>query len=287
MPTSAPHPRSFYETEYNARASIPDHPHIFARWQGSSAAVRAAANGRYDLPYGSARDERLDYFSSGQADAPLVIFIHGGWWRSLDKADFSFIAPAFTSAGVDIALTNYTLAPAGSIEQMALQQTRALAWLYQEAATLGFDRRRMVVAGHSAGAHLAAMMMTTRWPQVAPGLPTNLVKAGFLLSGLYDLAPIEHADFVNGDLGLTPDRIAKLSPAYLPQSHPIPFFTAVGGLESSEFKRQNQLIAAAWQSTHTGDIALPEADHLTICDALATPEHRLCRIALALAHASA
>ena len=107
--------------------------------------------------------------------------------------------------------------------------------------------------------------------------------AGILLSGLYDLAPVEHASFVNVDLKLTPARIDRLSPARLPQSHSIPFFTAVGALESDEFKRQNALIGTVWPDTHTGDIALPACNHLTICDAFATPGHPLFETALTLA----
>lgn len=283
MTKKAPHDPNFYETEYNARAAIADHPQIFSRWEQESARVRRNAPALLDLPYGDAPGERLDFFPCGQIDAPLLVFIHGGWWRSLDKRDFSFLAPAFTQAGINVAMTNYSLAPQATIEQITLQQTRALRWLYLCADTCQFDRRRIILSGHSAGAHLAAMLMTTLWPLVDPALPANLIKAGILLSGLYDLAPVEHARFVNADLKLTSARIDRLSPARLPQSHPIPFFTAVGGLESSEFKRQNHLIAQAWPTTHTGDIGLPEANHLTICDALGNPAHPLCKTARTLA----
>ena len=283
MPKAPIQPAEFYENQYNARAGIPDHPQIFARWAEQSATVRQQHRCQLDLAYGAASAERLDFFPCDQADAPLLVFIHGGWWRSLDKSDFSFITPAFTQCGVHVAITNYTLAPAASIEQITLQQVAAVAWLYQQADTLGFNRQRIVLAGHSAGAHLAAMLMTTLWPKVAPDLPADLVKGGILLSGLYDLAPIQHAAFVNVDLQLTPARIARLSPARLPQSHLTPFFTAAGALESSEFQRQNKLIGKVWSHAHGGDVLLPTANHLTICDALAEPSHRLCQVAQTLA----
>lgn len=261
----------YYGRQYNARAGIPDHPQIFERWARASAQVRTTTLGLYDLAYGDAPGERLDFFPTARACAPLLVFIHGGWWRSLDKSDFSFLAPAFTEAGINVALTNYTLAPEASIEEITLQQVRAFAWLYRQAGRHGADVSRIVVAGHSAGAHLSAMMMAAQWSAYEPDLPQDLIKAGVLFSGLYDLAPVQHAAFVNGDLQLTPERIGPLSPATMPQGHPTPFITAVGGLESEEFKRQNDLIASVWKTAHVTDIALPHANHLTICDAMAGP----------------
>jgi arylformamidase len=261
----------YYSTQYNARAAIPDHPYIFTRWAKDSAHVRRTSAALFDLAYGEADSERLDFFPAPRSDAPLMVFIHGGWWRSLDKSDFSFIAPAYTRAGFNVALTNYTLAPNASIADIVRQQLRAMAWLYRHAEAYDFDPTRIVVAGHSAGAHLAAMMMAAVWPAFDPALPDDLVKGGILMSGIYDLAPILHTDFVNVDLKLTPNDIEPLSPAGMPKAHGAPFITAVGGLESDEFKRQTGLLAQAWKQDHKGDIPLPDANHMTICDAFGTP----------------
>ena len=276
---------AYYSAQYNARAGIPDHPQIFERWALQSAAVRAGAIGRHarhDVAYGESAGEKLDFFPASQPGGPLLVFIHGGWWRSLDKSDFSFIVPAFHAHGINVALTNYTLAPAATIEEITLQQVGALAWLYRQAASLGVDRNRIVVSGHSAGGHLAAMLMAAEWPAFAADLPLDLVKAGIVFSGLYDLEPVQHADFVNGDLRLTPERVGHLSPGRMTQSHPTPFLTAVGGLESDEFKRQNRLLQEAWAGSHAGDVPLPQANHLDICDSLALPGAPLVEAALAL-----
>ena len=267
----------FYTEQYNARAGIPDHPQIFTRWQKESALIRRTHAGLLDLPFGSAKKERLDFYPAHRAGAPLLVFIHGGWWRSLDKSDFTFIVPGYRQAGFNVALTNYTLAPEASVEEITLQQVRALAWLYRNAERLEFDRDRIVVAGHSAGGHLAAMMLATVWPAVASDLPLDLVKGGVLMSGLYDLDPVCHADFVNVDLKLDADSALKLSPARMPQSHPAQFITSVGDLESDEFKRQTALIASEWKTGFRGDIALQGVNHLTICDAFGNPEHPLFR----------
>lgn len=277
-------PTDYFTRQYNARAAIPDHPYVFTRWVRESAQVRRSSAALLDLAYGESAGERLDLFPARTGGAPLLVFIHGGWWRSLDKSDFSFIAPAYLRAGFNVALTNYTLAPEASIEQIVRQQTRALIWLYRHADQYDFDCDRLFVAGHSAGAHLAAMMLASAWPQLdlaAAGepaaeppinepLPADMLKAGILLSGVYDLQPLTQAPFVNIDLQLTPSRARLLSPAAL-AAPATPFITAVGGLESDEFKRQTALLGQSWNRGHRADIALPDANHLTICDAFATP----------------
>ncbi len=172
-------------------------------------------------------------------------------------------------------MTNYTLAPVASIEQITRQQLRAFAWLYKNAARYKYDPERIVVAGHSAGAHLAAMMMAALWNACDAELPASLIKAGILMSGLYDLKPVRYAEFVNGDLKITGDNALQLTPGYMPQSHPIPFITSVKDLESAEFKRQTALIARHWQSVHKADIALQGVNHLTICDMFPNRKHPL------------
>lgn len=273
-PLPVPDPITYYSSQLDARAAIPDHPYIFTRWVRASEQVRRGSAALLDLAYGEADGERLDFFPARQGGGPLLVFIHGGWWRSLDKSDFSFIAPGWLRAGFNLALTNYTLAPEASIEDMVAQQQRALAWLYRRAEQYDFDAGRICIAGHSAGAHLAAMMLATDWRTVGPGLPPDLLKAGVLLSGLYDLQPVLHAPFVNDDLRLTPERAEALSPALLP-GPATPFVTAVGGLESEEFKRQTALLGSRWSAGHQADLPLPAANHLTICDAFATPGEAL------------
>lgn len=275
-------PAVYYSAQFNARASIPDHPQIFERWAETSAQVRRSTAGIFDLPFGESVDERLDFFPANRSDAPLLVFIHGGWWRSLDKSDFSFIAKTYTKAGYNVALTNYTLAPQATIEEITQQQLKAIAWLYRHAEHYEFDRERIVVAGHSAGAHLAAMMLAAVWPVYAPDLPADLLKGGILLSGLYDLAPVQHAAFVNVDLKLTPERVGPLSPALMPQLQASPFITAVGALESEEFHRQTAMLQKAWPANHHADIALPTQNHLTICDAFAEVGHPLHAATVAL-----
>ena len=273
---------AFLEREYNARASIRDHPQIFARWAEQGAAARRMRACETDLHYGTLEAERLDIFHAHQSDAPLLVYIHGGYWRSLDKSDFSWIAPSFLQHGVAVALLNYGLAPQTSVEDIVRQQLKALVWLYRNAERLRFDASRIVVAGHSAGGHLTAMMMAALWQQFDSTLPSSLVKAGLAISGLFDLQPLVRAPFINADLKLDMARARALSPVYMPCATAAPLITAVGALESSEFKRQSTEFGAAWSTNLARHLELPHANHLTVCDELANPGSPLFDAALEL-----
>jgi arylformamidase len=270
------------EREYNARAAIPDHPQIFARWAEQGALTRRRRAGLIDMPYGDDPGERLDFFPAMQRSSPLLVFIHGGYWRSLDKFDFSWIAPPFLDAGVSVAFLNYGLAPRVRVDEIVRQQLRAVAWLYARAEELGFDPRRIVAGGHSAGGHLTAMLMAALWPVFDPALPADLVKGGVAISGLYDLEPLVPLPFINTDLGLDAASARAVSPVHLPAASDARLLTAVGALESGEFKRQTQLIRGAWPRNAGADIEVAGANHLTVCDALADADAPLFRAALAL-----
>jgi len=270
------------DREYNARAAIPDHPQIFARWRADSRAARDKLRCAADYDFGPSPAESLDFYPAATHDAPLLVFIHGGYWRSLDKQDFSFLAPALVDAGVAVAMPNYGLAPATSIKDMVRQMLRALAWLYRTGPQLGIDVRRMVVAGHSAGAHLAAMMLAADWPRWAPDLPADLLCGAVCISGLYDLQPLVRAPFLNEDLDLTQEVAQVLSPIRYRPKLATPLITAVGGEESAEFKRQNRLIRKAWPHCFRHDLPLPGRHHLASVEALGDRDHPLFHAALRL-----
>lgn len=259
----------FCEREYNARASIPEHPQIFARWAEQGALTRRRRAGLIDMPYGDDPGERLDFFPAMQRSSPLLVFIHGGYWRSLDKSDFAWIAPPFVNHGVSVALLNYGLAPATPMEEIVRQMLRAHAWLYRNGDRLGFDPNRICLVGHSAGAHLTAMMMAAIWPAFGADLPADLVKGGLAISGIYDLEPLRHAPFIRADLGLDAKRARLLSPVHMPPATGRPLYTAVGALESGEFRRQTALIGKAWPRNLVREIPMPGLHHLNVVEELA------------------
>ena len=275
---------AYYDQQYNARAMIPDHAQIFERWKTRSREARAGTPCRLDIAYGMSPAETLDIFPAMGNSQALLVFIHGGYWRSLDKSDFSYIAPAFTQRGVTVAVVNYALCPKVTVEAIVKQNLLAIAWLWHNGARYGANAGRLYVTGHSAGGHLTAMMMAARWNTYMPELPHNLVKGGLAISGLYDLEPLAHAPFLNVDLKLDQMMARQLSPVNMPPATTAPFYTAVGGNESDEFKRQNALIGKTWPHAFAGDIAMPGCNHLTVMEELSNPDSALFRGATKMMH---
>jgi arylformamidase len=258
----------FYGREYNNRVLFPGHPEVMARWADKSARTRSSMICYLDRQYGEGPGETLDIFPARKGDGTCMMFIHGGFWRAMDKQDFSFLAPAWVDAGVSIVAVNYDLCPKVSIEEIVKQMLRASGWLWNHAEDYGMDQDRLYIAGHSAGGHLAAMMMAAIWPVYDKALPRDLYKGGLAVSGVYDLRPIAQVGWLNPDLKLDEASALKVSPAFLPPATRGPLVTSVGGRESSEFKRQNALLGARWKSAVTADIPVPDADHFTILDEL-------------------
>jgi len=260
---------AFLSREYNNRELFPDHPRHFARWQENSARARSTMICYLDRAYGDSPGETLDIFPARKGDGSALVFIHGGYWRSLDKKDFSFLAPAWVDAGVSLVVVNYSLAPAVTMERIVQQMLAASAWVYRHAEEYGMDEERLFVSGHSAGGHLAAMMLAALWPVYDRSLPKDLYKGALAVSGVYDLRPLVQVDWLQGDLRLDEATALKLSPAFLPLATRAPLTLAVGGLESSEFKRQNALLAQRWKPVLARDVPMPGRDHFTVVDGLA------------------
>jgi len=275
------------ERMYNNRMRVPEHGGYFARWTAQSALARKSLPCELDVPYGPAPRERLDAFPAPAgrrgARAPLVVFIHGGYWKAMDKSQHSFIAPLLHDAGAAVVVPTYMLCPRASIPEITLQMLRAVAWSWRNARRLGADPARISVIGHSAGGQLAAMMLACAWNVFDAELPPDLVQRAMGLSGLYDLAPLMHTPSLQEALRLTPVQVRQASPARLPAVHAGRLTALVGGEESGEYLRQNRLIQRAWGRERVPvATALPGLNHFSILDALATKGHRVHRLALEL-----
>jgi arylformamidase len=204
-----------------------------------------------------------------------MMFIHGGYWRSLDKQDFSFLAPAWVDAGVSLAVVNYDLCPRVSMEEIVRQMLRASRWLWLQAEQYGMDQDRLYVGGHSAGGHLAAMLMCALYPVFDARLPKDLWRGGLAVSGLYDLRPLPRVPFLQQDLRLDDAAALRLSPAFMSPATRAPVMTSVGGDESGEFRRQNALLGERWRAAFAGDVPMPGMNHFSIVDALADQQSAL------------
>jgi len=236
------------EAEYNlvARRGA-DFPDLVERWLSRSAAHREASGARVDIAYGEGDREKLDFFSGGDADGPLIIYIHGGYWQRGDKNMYSFVTEGFIRHGVSVAMLNYNLTPSVRMGQIPPQIRKAIAWIWHNASDLGYSRDRIFVMGHSAGGHLTAMMMATDWPAFDAALPADLVRGGMPVSGLYELEPLVHTTLNTGpQMDIAEAR--QESPCFIPPVTNAPQLVVVGGGETSEFFRQSDDYVAQYQT---------------------------------------
>ncbi len=271
------------EAMYNNRARVPDHAAHFERWARDSERVRATQACTLDIPYGPSAGQRLDVFPAKRPGAPVVVFIHGGYWRSMDKKEHAFLAPTWTEAGACVVVPNYDLCPNVPLTEIVMQMVRAIAWTWRHVGEHGGDPSRISVAGHSAGGHLAAMMLTCLWNRHDRALPRQLVTRALSISGLFDLEPVRRTPSLQASLQLTPSQVRQASPALLPPPPQGQLAAVVGGSESMEFLRHNEMIRRAWGRTHVPVCeALPGLNHFSVVEALTAPGHRLNRLALDL-----
>ncbi|MDE2175211.1 MAG: alpha/beta hydrolase [Betaproteobacteria bacterium] len=259
------------DRQFNNRELVPDWADYLARWKRDSQEARLNWPCLLDLPYGDSIAQTLDWFAPAATGlAPCLVFIHGGWWRSLDKADHSFIAPPFVARGVHVVVVNYALAPGAPLQQIVGDVVQALAWVWRRAEDFGVDRSRIVLAGHSAGAHLAAMMLACRFDWYGDDLPAQIPAGALALSGVYDLEAVRKTAFLQRDLKLTQHSARAMSPAWLPPAGPAALALAVGADESEAFHAQARLMHRHWPGSGK-TLVVPGAHHFSALDALAQP----------------
>ena len=263
------------QAEYDNRARVPGHPAIIAGWQRDAAAWRdACPRAELALAYGERGREKLDLFwphATGDA-VSIAMFIHGGYWQALGREWVSHCARGLNARGVAVAVPSYDLCPAVPLATIVGQMQAAAAWLFQR------HGRPVLAAGHSAGGHLAAMLLATDWP--ARGLPAGMVSGALAISGVFELEPLRATSIGTG-LALDAGEALALSPRWMPRPAG-PIHCVVGGAESGEFIRQSRDMAAAW----AGDFAtVPGADHFTVLAPLSAPASELVTRAEGLAAA--
>ncbi len=262
---------AYHESAYNPRLAVPQYADHFDRWRKKSAAARAALSGYLDVSYGSHPMEKLDIFRAKGRSRALLVFIHGGYWRALDKGDHSFIAAPFVDRDVTVALLNYALAPSVHVQEIVLQVLQGCAWLFRNATNFGAPAGKLFVAGHSAGGHLTAMTLAALWSRFSGDLPRKVVQAGLCISGVYDVMPIMRTPSINVDVGLTAAEANRVSPVLIPPATDASLYTAVGGKEQEGFHHQNKLIREKWKSVARDDFPCPDDNHFTILERFATP----------------
>ena len=232
------------DLQYDMRRRCPHFVETFAKLEVDSARTVERFECRLDVPFGESELERLDIWPGG-GGAPILLFIHGGYWRSFDKAAFRFVAERFVEAGACVVLNNYDLCPHVTMDTLVEQNRQALAWIWNHAAEIGGDPERIHVTGHSAGGHLTAIVLVTDWARY--GLPSAPIRNACALSGLFDLEPLRRS-YLNADLRMDEETAHRNSPIHLiPDSAP-ELIVAVGGGETDEFRRQSRSFADAWRA---------------------------------------
>jgi arylformamidase len=263
--------------QYLPRLTVPNVEDYFEASAKRSARVRKKIDCKLDIAYGDTPGQKLDVFPANKKGAPVHIFIHGGYWRALDKHFYSHVAGPMVAAGAAVVIVNYDLCPAVRISDISDQMRRAVAWVYKNIAKFNGNRSKIYVSGHSAGGHLTGMLIATNWAEET-GLPKNVIKGSAPLSGLFDIEPHRHSQ-LQPDIRLTAKEAKAQSPMYLPAMVKSPVIVAVGGSEPDLFHWQSLEYAARLrlQGIKAEYMSMGQDNHFDITDRLGNARDPLTR----------
>jgi arylformamidase len=270
------------DAEYNVGALRPDFAALEQEVAASSAQLRSShAPARLGVRFGPTRAERLDVFcAQARAPRPVLVFIHGGYWRSGTAEQWALVAGGPLAHGIDVVVTNYALAPSVSVDEITRQSRAAIAWVHANASGWGGDPDRIHVTGHSAGGQQTAMVLATDWAGEY-GLPADLVKGGVPLSGVYDMRPLAYS-YLAPALQLSRRTIGTQSPLLAePRAGGggPPRIVAWGGGETAEFRRQSRAYVehCGAEGIDARPVELGGEDHFDAVLELADPDSELTR----------
>jgi arylformamidase len=248
------------DAEYDASKSVSDPAMQMFHYTEQSALARRTLRCTLDVPYGPTRAETLDIFSPEKSNAPVFVFIHGGYWRSLSSKEFSCVALGLQSLGIAVVVINYALCPEVSIDEITRQARASIAWVLRNAKSFGGDPSRVAAGGHSAGGHLAAMCLQARWDEDY-GFSRDPLKGAVLVSGLFDLEPLRYS-YLQPQIQLDEGIVRRNSPLFSVRPCATPVLITWGELETSEFARQAKTFHSAWQAVgNTSELTAQTAAH--------------------------
>jgi arylformamidase len=264
------------DAQYNPSLALAPDASPMAHYTAQAEAARSTIPCHLNVAYGPTRAETLDIFPAAQAHAPVFIFIHGGYWRSLSSKDFSGVALGLHRRGITTVVVDYALCPSVSIDEIVRQVRAASAWVLRNIAQYGGDPARVGIGGHSAGGHLTAMCLQTEWERDY-ALPNNPFAAALSFSGLYDLAPLR-CSYLQPMLQLDAGVVQRNSPAFLARPCSTPLWITWGGNETAEFARQSQVYCGAWQAAGNQARLLAQdgADHFSVIHGLEDASSAVC-----------
>lgn len=265
------------DAEYNPSLKVADPAAEMRHFVQRSALARQQLRCVLDVPYGATLAETLDIFPAAQADAPVFVFLHGGYWRALGSKDFSCVALGLQALGITTVIVNYALCPQVTIDEITRQCRAAVAWVLRHIGEHGGDPMRVALGGHSAGGHLTAMCLQTAWAEDY-GLANDPLAAAVLVSGLYDLAPLRYS-YLQPMIQLHDGLIHRNSPAFTVRPCATPIWVTWGGGESAEFARQSRTYHDAWVARGNASelSALGGAHHFNAIHGFEDPQSALAR----------
>lgn len=264
--------RSFANTEDINRQYNPmlgqDPQQVIGQYVEKSRSTSEALNPSHSVHFGPTRAEHLDIFQAEGEEAPVHIFLHGGYWRACSSKEFSFVARQLVPSGITTLVVNYALCPQVSMTEIVRQARASVAWAWRNAERLGANPNNITVSGHSAGGHLVGMLLATDWEDEY-GIPADVIKGALAISGLFDLGPFPHS-WLQPDLNLSAEEVERLSPINLKPVGRVPVRLRAGALESDEFHRQSESYRhhLSAQGLDADYQSVPDTDHYTVLDQL-------------------
>jgi arylformamidase len=264
------------EKGYNVRLLVKDFDGLINAWSTRSEKFRGTVDSSLNCQYDEGEKNKLDIFRCGKANAPLYVFIHGGYWQRGDKLVYSFVAESFVNSGIDVALIGYQLCPESSMTDIVNQIRTALIWLWRNAHNYAISKDRINISGHSAGGHITGMILATDWQQISLDLAKNIIKTAIPISGLYQLEPLRKTTIADA-LGLDDVESMALSPHFFEPVTKAPILVTLGGAETPEFHWQTSQFVEKWK-LHDALLdyhAEPDVDHFGVVERLANKDSQI------------
>ena len=255
------------EYQYNPRVTVPEFPELAKVRSAQSRKVRESAKSWPNVPYGSSPRELLDIYAADKAGGPVLVYIHGGYWRSGSKEDNCHFAPTFTKRGATVVLVEYDLCPQVTVPDIVRQTRASIAWVYKNIMRYSGDRSKIYVSGHSAGGHLTAMALANDWTK--EGIPQDFIKGAVATSGVYDLDMVMKIS-VQEQVQMTPEIVKLNNPLLNPTRVKCPLVIAVGGAEPRGWQQMSEdyFNYCKQQGMNVEYLVVPGANHYNMSEHL-------------------
>ncbi len=256
------------EYQYNPRESVPEYPALAKKRAEASRKVRSTLKSWLNVLYRNSPREILDIYPADRPEGPVLVYIHGGYWRSGSKDENCNFAPTFVERGATVVLVEYDLCPSVTVTDIVRQTRASIAWVHRNIIRYGGNPSKLYVSGHSAGGHLTAMALAHDWEK--EGLPGNLIKGAVATSGVYDLDMVMQIS-VNEQVRMTPEIARENSPFLHPPVPTCPVVVAVGGAEPKGWQQMSEDYFKLCQERglECEYLVVPGANHYTMSEHLA------------------